>query len=294
MKSSSLVVWISILIAVLAAVAAGYGLFWQNGGSPSSFTSVHGQTVEIFGQGIYASDTVFNAGTYKGSDLLTLIVFIPALIVSLLVYRRGSLRGAFLLTGVLSVFLYNGASMAFGAAYNNLFLVYTALLGLSFFAFVLAFTSIDLKSLSRHISRRLPARGIAVFLFIAGLAPLALWLGDVLGALSQGRVPELLGSYTTMFTYAIDLGIIVPVVYLAGVLVLRRTPLGILLAFVMLVLLTAVGFGAVSSTFFQLNLGITFSPGQFIGLIGSWLILGLIAIGFNASILKNIMQPETL
>lgn len=180
--------------------------------------------------------------------------------------------------------------MAFSAAYNDLFLVYTALLGLSFFAFILAFTSIDLQSLAQRVSSRFPNRGTAIFLFIAGFAPVALWLGDIIGALSQNRVPELLSSYTTMFTYAIDLGIIVPAVYLAGILLLRRAPLGYPLAFVMLVLLTAVGLGTVTQTLFQLSLGITYSTGQLIGLIGSWFILGMFAIGYCTSILRNLSE----
>jgi hypothetical protein len=42
-------------------------------------------------------------------------------------YRRGSLRGRLLLIGILTYFLYVYASIAFGAAYNALFLVYVGL-----------------------------------------------------------------------------------------------------------------------------------------------------------------------
>jgi hypothetical protein len=153
----------------------------------------------MYGRGLYAFDTVFNAGIYKGTDIITLVVFIPLLIISIVLYGRGSLRGAFLLTGVLSFFLYNGLSMAFSAAYNSLFLVYTALLGSSLYAFILAFTSIDLRTLAGHFSDRLPRRGMAIFLFVAGLAPLVLWLGDVLGRWRRAR-PGAVSELTTMFT----------------------------------------------------------------------------------------------
>jgi hypothetical protein len=271
-------------------MAALGGLLWQVGGAGFAFTTLHNQTAQMYGRGLYAFDTVFNAGIYKGTDIITLLVFVPLLIISILLYRRGSLRGAFLLTGVLSFFLYNGLSMAFSAAYNPLFLVYTALLGSSLYAFILAFTSIDLQALAGQTSDRLPRRGIAIFLCVAGLAPLVLWLGDVLGAMARGRVPELLASYTTMFTYAIDLGVIVPTVYLGAVLLLRRAPLGTLISFVMLMLLAAVGVGVVAQTLVQLRLGISYNTGQLIGLICSWFVLGLFAIGFSAATLSNLSE----
>jgi hypothetical protein len=293
MKPSPYAIWLSFLTAVLAALEAIGGLFWQTEGEQFAFITVHGQTAQIYGRGVYAFDTVFTAGIFKGTDVVTLAIFIPLLIISILLYHRGSLRGAFMLTGVLAFFLYNGLSMAFSAAYNNLFLLYAALLGCSLYAFILAFTSIDLGLLAGKVSGRLPHRGMAVFLFVAGLAPLALWLGDVLGALAQGRVPVLLASYTTMFTYAIDLGVIVPTVYLAGILLLRRTSLGYMLAFVMLMLLAAVGVGVVTQTLAQTRLGIAYNTGQLIGLIGSWFILGLFAIGFCVSLLRNLSESPT-
>lgn len=54
-----------------------------------------------------------------------MFVGIPMLIFAIFLYRRGSLRSGLLLTGVLACFLYNSASVAFGAAYNPLYLLYT-------------------------------------------------------------------------------------------------------------------------------------------------------------------------
>jgi hypothetical protein len=42
MNTSKAIVWLSALIAVLALVAVGIGLFYQNGGSSFSFTTLHG------------------------------------------------------------------------------------------------------------------------------------------------------------------------------------------------------------------------------------------------------------
>jgi len=43
----------------------------------------------------------------------------------MILYQRGSMGGQLLLTGTLGYFLYLYASMALGAAYNRLFVVYS-------------------------------------------------------------------------------------------------------------------------------------------------------------------------
>lgn len=287
-KNREILGWLVPVVGLLSLVAAVAGLGMTGGSGPHTFTTVHGQTVELFGQGLYGNDTVFFAATFKGIDAVTLAVFIPALAAAWWWHRRGSQRGALLLTAVLSIFLYNGASMAFGAAYNSLFLVYVALLAASFFAFALALTGLDHRQLAAEMSPRLPRRGLAIFLFLAGLAPLVLWLSDIVGPLAAGRVPELLGSYTIPYTYAVDLALIVPTVYCAGYLLLRRTPVAYALTATVLILLASVGIGVIAATIVQSSVGIVFGTGQFIGLIGSWVVLGAFAIGFVVVLLRSL------
>ena len=287
MKQYPALNWIVPLVALLASIGALGGLFSGDGGERVPFTSLHGQAVTLYGDGLYASDTVFTAGSFRGTDLVTLVVFVPLLLISFWLYRRGSLRGGLMLAGSLGLFVYNGASMSFGAAYNSFFLIYVALLAASVYAFILAFTSFDLPALPAAMPTA-PRRGLAVFLVIAGLAPFVLWLMDIVGALAAGRVPGLLASYTTMFTYAIDLAIIVPAAWLAAYFVLRCVPVGYALAGVMLFALAGVGLAVVGQTWAQLAAGITFSPGVFIGYVGSWVVLAGLAVWFIVALLRSV------
>lgn len=66
MNTSNIVVWLSSLIALLALIAAGVGLFWRDGGSPYPFSTLRGQTAHIYGQGLYRYDTLFFGAGYKG------------------------------------------------------------------------------------------------------------------------------------------------------------------------------------------------------------------------------------
>src|SRR5512141_2044566 len=124
MKNSRAEIILSILILILAIVQSGAGLFYQDGGSPFDFTNLRGETIPMSGQGIYRDNPAFNAPILRGSDAITLFVFVPLLVFALFWSQRGSLRGRLLLAGMLAGFLYNAASLAFGTAYNGLFLVY--------------------------------------------------------------------------------------------------------------------------------------------------------------------------
>ena len=93
MKISKAVIWLSAAIIILALAATCTGLFWQGGSGPLSFSTLRGQTTEIYGQGLYRYDTVFSGSGAKGQDLVTLVLGIPFLLITLLLYRRGSLRG---------------------------------------------------------------------------------------------------------------------------------------------------------------------------------------------------------
>jgi len=62
-----------------------------------------------------------------------------------------------------------------------------------------------------------------------------MWLGIILPALKQGIFPKILDNYSTLTIQAMDLGFVVPTTILAGILLIKRTPFGYLLASVMII-----------------------------------------------------------
>jgi hypothetical protein len=292
MKSSKTLVILSSLVAILALVASGVGLFWRGEGESFAFTTLHGETIEIYGQGLYRYEWAFKAPVLRGADVILFFLGVPMLIVAILLYRRGSLRGGFLLTGILSCFLYNAASLAFGAAYNVLFLLYIVYFSASLYAFILAFSSIDLETLPAHISPDLPHRGIAIFVMLSGLST-SVWLMDIIAALFEGGVPANVASYATDVTAVIDVGVIMPTAFIAGVLLLRRKPIGYPLAATMLILLTLVGMIVVGQTVMQIFEGIVLSPGEFATFVVPFVLLSLIAIGLTITLLRHIKDTAS-
>ncbi len=294
MKKQPILDWLIPLIAILALVAAGAGLFWQDGGAPVAFTTLHGETVQLYGQGIYRFDWDFKAPIQRGTDAVTLFVCLPLLLYAFWRTRRGSLKGGVLLIGALSYFLYYGVSLAFSMMFNSLFLVYTVLFSASFFAFVVAITAVSPQYLAAHLSPQTPRRGMAIFLFVAGAGVLFIWLSEIIGPLRQGQVPaEALGPYTTMVTHALDIAIIAPATMVTAVYLLRRDPVGYLLAAPLLILCALIGAVVIAQTVFQTLAGITFPIGVYIGMIGSWVVLGVFAIWLTLAFFRNLTEPAT-
>ncbi|MEW5869222.1 MAG: hypothetical protein AB1894_08110 [Chloroflexota bacterium] len=240
MKPIPALKWLVPLIFVLALFAAGAGLLWTGEGQPYALTTFRGEAVTINARGLYYWDTVSTVAQMQANDLVTLALGLPLLAVSFWLAQRGSLRGGLLLTGTLGFFLYTYMSMSFGTAYNPLFLVYVALFSLSLFAFILSMMAFDLQTLPGHFGPGLPRRGIAVLCFAAGGFLLLAWLGRILPTLLPSQTPALENT-TTLFIQSMDLGLIVPLAFLSGVLLLRRTAWGYLLASVSVMKLLTMG-----------------------------------------------------
>ena len=220
--------WIVPLIFVLALVATLAGL-WPAAGSPYPLTNFRGEKVTLNGRGLYYWDTLSSAAQMQANDLVTLLLGLPLLALSFWLALRGSLRGRLLLTGTLAFILYTYITMCFGAAYNALFLVYVALFGLSLYGFILSMLSFDLRSLPAHFPDSLPRGWMAGLLFFAAAFLSLAWLGRIAATFKPGAIPAL-DNTTSMFIQAMDLALIVPLCILGGVLLLRRSAWGYLLA----------------------------------------------------------------
>jgi hypothetical protein len=219
----------------------------------------------------------------QANDLVALLLGVPLLVISFWFARRGSLRGQLLLAGTLGFFLYTYMSMCFGTAYNQLFLVYVALWGLSLYAFILGMMSFDLGTLPQHFSERLPRRGIAaLFIFTAAFLLLA-WLGRIVPSLVSGQIPPL-ENITSLFIQAMDLVLVVPLCVVAAILLLRRSAWGYLLSSVALMKFLTMG---TAVTVMGLNMARVGVPVTMVEL-GIFPIITLLNLVMVVALLKNV------
>lgn len=240
-KTTSLLV---LGIVVLSLTASAYGVFSNQGSGKYKFHSLHGETVAIYGEGLYQYDSVSVAAQGIAQDAVTMILGVPLLIISLYLSRKGLLKGKLLLAGTLGYFLYTYASYSFLLMYNPLFLIYVMIMSASFFAFTMAIMSFDLENLGSYFSPELPVKFIGSFLIFMAAVVGLMWTGMIIPPLINDTVPLELEHYTTLVIQALDLGFVVPTAILSGVLLIRRKPFGYLLASVIIIkeitLLTAI------------------------------------------------------
>jgi hypothetical protein len=182
------------------------------------------------------------------------------------------------------------ASYALGIAYNGLFLLYIALFSASLFVLARCLLSIDLRALPAHMRHRIPQRGVGLFMLASAAVTLLVWLAPLLGALAQQEPPPLLDSYTTKITDVLDLGLITPGAFLAGVLLLRGKPSGYLITFTLIVLEALLAPLIAAQTAFQLAAGVSFMPGELIGPIGGFAVISTASIVVMAVLLRGIAE----
>lgn len=275
-----------MLITLFSVFATSYAIISNQGQGEYEYQSIFGETVSIYGKGLYSHESVSMAAQAIAQDYVTLFLGVPLLLLSFYLYRKGSLKGSLLLTGTLGYFLYTYASYSFLSMYNSLFLIYVALMSASFFAFILMMMSFDVENLPLFFSEKMPVKFLGGFLLFVSFVFGMMWTGKLGFPLLSNTPPADLQHYTTFVIQALDLGFVVPAGLLAGILLIMRKPFGYLLAPVIIIkeitLLTAL----TAMILLQLKAGVA------IGylLIWSVILFNLLVIFCMILIMKNIKE----
>jgi hypothetical protein len=167
-------------------------------------------------------------GSARGTALTMFALAVPVLAVGLVMSSRGSTRGWASFVGALSYLTYNATLLVYATPFNELFLAYVALLGLSLWSLVSAL--IDPRPFPAPDSR-LPARGIAAFILTVVVLNALAWLRFVVPDLGEHPPDFLDGTgLTTNPIYVQDLAVWLPGMAIVAVLLWQRRPAGVLLA----------------------------------------------------------------
>lgn len=282
---------LSLLSAALACIAAMCGLLsWNTSVSFDAFNQ-YGDTVRMWGSGVYARDSFFRAPIFIGSDLTMLLTAVPMLICFTVtdVIRRSRIS-RLLLTSLLAWVMYYGASLCFGVCYNSLFLVYTALFGCSVFSFISGMSSVSREDFP--VSDRLCGTSVTVFLVLSGLSTLVAWFPDIITSFGNGGKLSLIEVYTTEITYVLDMGIISPTAFLCLYLLKKRRPMGVVLLSVLTLGITVVGAMMIAQTGFQIAAGVDVPVPALITKSLIFVLLGIYAITILTKLYHVIKEKE--
>lgn len=278
-----------LLIAMFSSVATLVGIFSNQGTGIYEYKSIRGQTVKIYGKGIYHHMSADVAIQGIAQDYITLFIGVPLLFISLFLSRNDSLKGKFLLAGTLGYFLVSYLFYMVMGMYNELFLVYILLTSMSFFAFTLMLLSFRREDINSYFIPKLPVKFIGGFLIFNSIVITLLWLSVIIPPLLEGAVyPAAVEHYTTLIVQGLDLSILLPAAFLTGILLIKRNSFGYLLAPVYMVFLSIL-MTALSAKIIGMSMvGVSAGP----AIIIIPLING-IAIICAVLILKNIKELES-
>jgi hypothetical protein len=227
MKTSKTSLWLSMLVTFLVLLASGAGLFLKS---------------------TYARETASYALQSVGQDIENLVAAAALLLTAYLV-SKGSVKAFLVWMGVLLALIYSYVIYAFAVHFNSLFLVYVAILGLSFYALVGSLIRLHLQGLQASFAANTKARPVSVFLLVVAILFYLQWLSEDIPALVTGKTPQSVmeNGLLTNPVHVLDMGLLLPAMIITAILLWRRKLLGYILAIPLLVfsILTGIGILAI-------------------------------------------------
>ena len=226
MSEKRLITQISLIIVMLAGIAAYCGIYMKFGDGPYIYESIRSLPVEIYGTGLYHHMPADVAIQGIAQDYVTLFIAIPILIISLIGYNNNSLRCHFLLSGVMGYLFVTYLFYTTMAMYNVLFLCYVTILCLSFFGLFITMRSLLLLK-QFLFSEKTPAKAVGGFLMFNAAAIALLWLSIIVPPLVEGTIyPTDLNHFTTLIVQGLDLALLLPICFVIGLLLFRQKESG--------------------------------------------------------------------
>lgn len=226
---------IAVLVIIFSVICCVLPFLTKGELTEKTVISTFGDTVTLYGKGLYARNSVSSAVQAIAQDVVTLLLIVPGMIAALFMIKKDSVIGRFLLTGLFGYMLYTYMSYAFLMFYNDLFLLYVANMTLSFYGFILC-VMILLDDVSiDSIKSNMPTKGLRFFLIVSGILILFMWIGRIVPTIGKNIAPEGLDNATTAVIQAMDMGIIVPACFVIAHLLKTKHKLGYILGPVIIV-----------------------------------------------------------
>ncbi len=166
-----------------------------------------------------------------GQDLVNVLIIVPCLLVASWLSFLERDWATMIKPGILLYLTYTFTIYCFDIHFNKLFILYCLILGLSFYLLAF-FVFSNLQWVSYGSKKEMATKTTAVYFLIISTLFYALWLSEIIPATFSGFTPQSLVK-TGLFTngvQVIDLALFLPGVFITGLLLLKQSYLGYLLA----------------------------------------------------------------
>jgi len=220
----------AVMVALLAAVAAGLGVFARGDGSYETVTSVRGVTYAMTTDGVYAYNAQRVVSEGVGWDIFTLFVAVPVMLAAAAFVAGGSFRGRLFALGLFGYFFYQYLEYAMTWAFGPLFPMFILIFGASVVGLVWLGASVAGDRIADGFGEHFPGRPFAVVSILMAVLLVVMWTGRIAAGLAGDLETAGLHGETTLVVQALDLGAVVPTALLISALAWRRTAVGYVLA----------------------------------------------------------------
>jgi hypothetical protein len=240
----------------------------------------------VFVEGLYRDNT-WASSQLRGADFIRLFVAIPVFAGAMYYANRGSVRATLVWLGFLWLAVYDYAFYLFAASFNELFLIYAAIFGLSILALIWALPRLDVEAIRRTFSERTPVKWVSVYMFFWVALLGGLWVAQSVAFLFTGNVPQSVidSGHPTAIVFALDLGVLLPAVLLGAIWLWQRQPWGYVLAVMVNVKGAAYALALISMGVFMERAGIESG-----GLLFLWIFFTVASVAAALALLLS-MRP---
>jgi hypothetical protein len=197
---------LSVVAAVLLLVSASAGLLYGR-------SALYPPDPELLPQ-------------FFAQDAIALLGALPALLMSMWLTRRGSIRGLVVWLGVLVYIAYWYHFYLVGIPFGALFLVHVALVSSCLGAIGVLLFQIDVNAFRQRMASGMPARTLGRVIAGLGTVFAIVWVADTIMKLRNGETLDPVARSV----YAADLTLMLPLTIAAGVGLWQHRPWGYLLA----------------------------------------------------------------
>jgi hypothetical protein len=228
--------------------------------------------VGLFVPHIY-HDNLFVASGWRGNDWVTLLVAIPVLVLTTILCSKGSRRAQLIRLGLLYFFIYHYAFYLFGAAFNQLFLIYVGIIVTAGFALICSMLLLDPKEAAPDLSPKSPMKWIGIYMFLVAAGLTFVYTSQSIAFVTSGKLPEIVikTGLATNAVFALDFLLVIPIFASSAVMLWQRKPHGYVLASIANVMGSMYMIAIGSATAFVLRSGASDNPSE----LGLWVCIGL-------------------
>lgn len=195
MKKTTNISFFSLLLAVLVATAAGKGLY-----HPDVYLNSEPGCLRLVGN----------------QDFVILVIFVPLLFLSTWLYTQTHYRGTLIWIGTVGYLSYVYSGYAFGGVSGELFLLHTAITGLSFLLLFIKLANIDPEAIRLKFAPITSLPLLAIFMIGIAVLTEVLWLQEVLPFAKPWLGISVTDLKDFLALQVLDLGFLGPLTFLAG------------------------------------------------------------------------------